>query len=147
MMASQRSDLAFGFAREIASLPKIQEHLGVYMMKLPQKHTMDFVECIPEADTIPFYAEQKARNSTLAEIAQYKTIIIGENKVEYIRQHGEGVIYFDLKDGLYAIQYDHELFKTFRIQYGYLRGERVDCENKEQNVVHIPVEYLTKVSN
>ena len=146
MMATQKADLDFGFARECANTPRICDHLGVYMLKLNPMNVCDWIECIPR-EGIPYLAEQKARNISREYIDRFYggTVIIGKNKVDAIAKHGEGILYFDLRDGLYYIQYDEEVFKGFRIQVGFRRGERQDCEDKEHDVVHIPTTLLEKV--
>lgn len=145
-MATQKADIFFGLGKEEQNYDTISNHCGVYMMKLPPYHTMDWVECIPAPETpIPLYAEQKARHLTYEQALRYKTLLIGKNKIDFIKNNGEGVIYFDLKDGLYAIQYDETLFKTFRTETEFIRGARADYKDKPSAVVHIPVECLSKV--
>lgn len=146
MMATQKADLDFGFARECANTPRICEHLGVYMLKLNPMNTCDWIECIPR-EGLPYLAEQKARNVSFHYINQNYggTVVIGKNKVDAMKAHGEGILYFDLKDALYYIQYDEEVFAGFRIQGGFRRGERQDCYDRECDVVHIPTSLLTKV--
>lgn len=116
------------------------------MMKLPQYHTMDWVECIP-AEGEPFYAEQKARNISYEFINNNYggEVLIGKNKIDFMREHGEGIIYFDLRGVLYYIQYDEQLFETFRVKDDFIRGGREDYQDKEHAVVYIPTKLLTRV--
>lgn len=109
-------------------------------MKASQKHTMDWIECC--GDDV---GEQKSRRITYDDALRYKTIVIGKNKIDYMRANGKGVVFFDLTDGLYAIRYERELFDTFRIEDEFQRGERADCYDRPSAVVHIPTLLLTKV--
>jgi hypothetical protein len=144
-MKTQRADLEYGFQKELENSDKISKHLGVYMMKLPQYHTMDWVECIP-SEGEPFYAEQKARNISFEYINNCYggTVLIGKNKIDFIKASGEGILYFDLRGVLYYIQYDEPLFNTFETKE-FIRGGRSDYVDKEHDVVYIPTKYLTRV--
>lgn len=114
-------------------------------MKLPQYHTMDWVECIP-SEGEPFYAEQKARKISYEYVDRYYggTLLIGKNKIDYMKANGEGVLYFDLRGVLYFIQYDEALFDTFEVKNDFKRGERADYEDKEHSVVFIPLANLSR---
>ena len=145
-MVSQSDDLSYGFKQEEKNSDIISKHLGVYMMKLPQFHTMDWVECIP-AEGEAFYAEQKARNISYEYINNFYggEVLIGKNKIDYMKAHGEGILYFDLRGVLYFIQFDEGLFNTFRVRDDFVRGARVDCVDREHSVVYIPTKCLTRV--
>jgi hypothetical protein len=145
-MVRQSDDLKHGFGREEHNSDIISKHLGTYMMKLPQYHTMDWVECIP-SEGLPYYAEQKARNVSYEFINNCYggEVLIGKNKTDFMKEHGEGILYFDLRGVLYFIQYDEALFETFRVKKDYVRGMREDCYDKEHSVIYIPTKYLSRV--
>jgi len=144
---SQATDLKYGFEKEEKNSDIISKHLGTYMMKLPQYHTMDWVECIP-SEGLPFYAEQKARNVSYEFINNCYggEVLIGKNKIDYMKKHGEGILYFDLRGVLYFIQYDEDLFDTFRVRGDFIRGGRDDYVDREQSVVFIPTHLLSRVA-
>jgi hypothetical protein len=145
-MPSQRSDLSFGLAKEESNAPRICKHLGTYMMKLPPMHVMDWLECIP-TEGEAFYAEQKSRNVSYEYIERSYggTVMIGKNKVDFLAKQGDGLLYFDLRDVLYWIQYDKELFDTFDVKMDFVRGSRDDCADRSHAVVYIPLKHLNKV--
>jgi hypothetical protein len=146
-MATQSDDLNYGFRKEMENSEIISNHLGTYMMKLPQYHPMDWVECIP-SEGLPFYAEQKARNVSYEFINNCYggEVLIGKNKTDFMKAHGEGILYFDLRGVLYYIQYDEKLFDTFRVKKDFIRGLRDDCYDKEHEVIYIPTKYLSRVA-
>ena len=144
-MRTLKEDLYDGFRREEFNHSAICKHLGVYMMPTPPSHTVDWIECIPEENCIPYVAEQKSRNISYNQCRDfYGTAPIGKNKIDYIANNGDGVIYMDFTDGLYFIQWEPEVFKKFETRM-YGRNPRPDSADRPTLHTFIPCNLLTKV--
>ena len=152
-MATQYADLEYGYGREAVNHPIIEKHLGVKISKLDKYNQMDWKEIQkPDDSTSPWLIEQKARKCAydfLVSTYSYNgkaTVLIGKNKIEYMKNHGEtGIIYFDFTDKLMYWIYDADEYKTFDVEDRFKRGVRSDCIDKHHPVVHIPCALLKEV--
>ena len=152
-MATQYADLEYGYGRENTNHPLIEKHLGVKLAKLDKYNQMDWKEIQkPDDATSPWLVEQKARKCAydfLVSTYSYNgkpTVLIGKNKIEYIKNHGEtGIIYFDFTDKIMYWVYDEDEYKTFDIEDRFLRGARSDYVDKHHAVVHIPCSVLKEL--
>jgi hypothetical protein len=151
-MATQASDLSYGHLREIVNQPRIEKHLGCNLKKLDKYNVMDWEE-IPGSDTptedAPLWkVEQKARKLTYDFCKEHytyngkPTALIGKHKLEYMKAHGCGIVYFDFTDKLMYWVFDEEQYKTFDIQQSFQRNARRDCYDRPSPVVHIPCSAL-----
>jgi len=146
---SQALDLAYGYDRERINHPRIEKQLGVKLQKLDKFNTMDWKEVQEEGDeSPPWWIEQKARKCSykwLSETYSYKgkaTCLIGKNKIDYMKNNGNGIVYFDFTDKLMYWVYDEDEYNTFDIEKKFVRGGRVDYIDKPHDVVHIPCSVL-----
>jgi hypothetical protein len=136
MIATQRNDLEVGLRSEKTLRGRIEELVGEPLTHLGGHSVMDFANT---SKTI--YAELKTRAISSL---NYPTAIIGKNKVEFCNDPTKNYYFvFCYRDGLFYIKYDKELFATFREENDFMRGERADCVNRPQRIVHIPREQLT----
>lgn len=140
-MKTKSSDLTFGFANEDKNETAIDTYLGGGIVKVGGNAIFDFKN---KNNTI--YAELKSRRIAHN---QYPTALIGKNKCEWADKNSEENrkfwFFFAYSDGLYAIEYNKELFDTFRVDTEYQRSYRIGCYNAPQRVVHIPIDKLIKV--
>ena len=141
-MATFASDYAYGTANESRQLKALNEALNTTLVVQGGFHTFDYNN---KEKTI--YAELKSRRINHN---KYSTAIVGQNKVEYARQHSTDtnhfVFAFHYNDGLYAIEYDEALFATFEKDDHYRRGDRPDFHNPEQKVLLIPTRLLVEIA-
>ena len=153
-MRYQSDDLSYGDLREKANHHLFEEHLGVKLKKLEKNHIMDWVEVREDGNIErPWLVEQKGRRvsykDALATFPLYggrKTILIGKNKTDFIRNNeGIGIIYFDFTDCIMYWVYDEEEIQTFDIEYNFQRKQRADCYDRPHDVIHIPCSILKKV--
>lgn len=76
----------------------------------------------------------------------YSTAMVGKNKVEFCNDPTKNYYFvFCYTDGVFYIKYDKALFATFREENDFMRGERADCVNRPQRIVHIPREQLAPI--
>jgi len=132
---SQSADLLFGLSNEVAVHKQIENTLGISLLKTGGKYDpYDFY------DLNNTFVELKSRR---IKHNQYPTALVGQNKIQKIQEGNHYYFFFSYEDGLYYIKYDKALFDTFHIQDDYYRGNRSDCPNYAQALVHIPVDKLS----
>jgi hypothetical protein len=136
-MLSQKDDLVFGAAFEHLRKNDIEKIVGTEIDWVGGYSTFDFKN---KSQTV--FIELKSRR---IKHDDYPTAIIGLNKVRACADPTKSYwFFFNYTDGLYYIRYNESLFNTFRTMNNYMRGDRVGCLNTPQDIVHIPVENLTK---
>jgi hypothetical protein len=151
-MATQAADLTYGAARELFNHSRIEKHLGCALKKLGKYDIMDWEE-IPgsgiQSDEAPLWkVEQKARKLTFDFCKEYykyngvPTCLIGKHKLEYMKSHGCGIVYFDFTDKLMYWVFDEEEYKTFAEEKAFLRNLRTDYYDRPAPVIHIPCSKL-----
>jgi len=137
-MATQRNDIQFGTASEIANLDLLQNFLETTLERKGGYAIFDY-----ENPMRTVFVELKSRRIAHD---KYPTAIIGENKVNACDDPNcQYWFAFCYTDGVYVLKYDKTLFDTFERNHSYFRGERSDCYNREQSVVYIPINCLTKL--
>jgi hypothetical protein len=137
-MATQQADVAFGSQSEDALLATLDSCFGGRLQRTEPYHPMDFAN---SSKTV--YVELKTRR---IKHNAYPTALIGWNKVQFCSDPTKDYYFvYRYTDGLFYIKYSKEEFGTFRTEWNYVRGERVDCVNPASSVVHIPVEKLKPV--
>ena len=137
-MPSQKDDLAFGTNNETAVMSRLEEAFNTSLERFGGFATIDYAN-----PTRSIWVELKSRR---IKHNQYPTALIGANKVAFCSDATrEYYFVFHYSDGLYYIKYNKEVFDGFRRQHDYRRGDRDDCRNYDQSVVHIPVEHLDKL--
>ena len=135
-MRTQRADIEMGELSETMLIPKIEELVGEAVARQGGFNIMDYTNA---SKTI--YAELKTRNIPST---RYATAMVGKNKVEFCNDPTKNYYFvFCYTDGVFYIKYDKDLFATFREENDFVRGERADCINRPQRIVHIPRERLT----
>lgn len=148
------SDLQYGFERENINHERLERFLGCKLKKLGKYDTMDWVEEQEDDDeTTPWYVEQKARRMTYATLRdnykspvnEYPSALIGKNKIEFMKHHGNGIVVFDFTDRLMFWQYNDEQYEKMEIEEKFLRGARLGFIDKPNPVVHIPCSLLRDV--
>jgi hypothetical protein len=136
MMKTQREDLEVGLRSEKVLHPRIAALVGEPLTLLGGCSIMDYANT---SKTI--YAELKTRNISST---RYPTAMVGKNKVEFCNDPTKNYYFvFCYTDGVFYIKYDKALFANFREENDFMRGERADCVNRPQRIVHIPREQLT----
>ena len=89
------------------------------------------------------WVELKTRPYTHS--STYPTLMLSYSKIEFAKKSDRPVyIVFQLKDGLFYITFNEELFGTFEIQEFQRQGR--DIVDKEDRVIHIPTKHLTKIN-
>jgi hypothetical protein len=136
-MPSQRDDITFGTASEIANIDLLQNFHDTTLERKGGYAIFDY-----ENPTKTIFVELKSRRIAHD---RYPTAIVGENKVKACEDDCQYWFAFCYTDGVYVVKYDKTLFDTFERNNSYFRGERSDCNNREQSVVYIPTEHLQKL--
>jgi hypothetical protein len=78
---------------------------------------------------------------------QYDTALLGYNKILACNKpNTEYYFVYKYTNGLFYIQYNKELFDTFRVEK-YRRGERDDCLNSEADTIFIPTNLLIRIGD
>ena len=133
------SDYIFGINSEIAKHSQISK---LFNTKFERKGGMSVFDFVNTESTI--YVDLKTRR---IRHDMYPTSIIGANKVEFADMDNSKSYHFvyQYEDGLYGIQYDKELFKTFEIR-DFQRGSRSDYDRNSQLCYFIPVNHLRKLA-
>jgi hypothetical protein len=153
-MIHQNDDLNYGFERENINHGRLEHFLGVKLKKLGKYDTMDWVEYQDDGDdSPPWYVEQKARKMPYIQLLEnykspvlkYPSALIGQNKIEYMKAHGNGMVIFDFTDRLLYWQFDESEYKKMEIEQKFVRGARHGYVDKPNPVVHIPCELLKEV--
>ena len=136
-MLTQKEDLQFGEAGELASMPLLETYLNTKLIRCGGYSLLDFRN---ENQTV--WAELKTRRCSST---QYPTLMVGKNKVDSCRDPSRAYWFaFALTDGLYAIQYDKALFDTFEVR-AFQRFGRPDARDREALYVYIPTKHLNRV--
>ena len=153
-MIHQNADLQYGYERENINHHKIEQFLGVRLKKLGKYETMDWVEESQEGDdSPPWYVEQKARKMRYIDlleryhspVLQYPSALIGKNKIDYMKERGNGLVVFDFEDKIMYWVYDDEEYKKMEIEQKFVRGARLGYVDKPNPVVHIPCSLLKEM--
>jgi hypothetical protein len=153
-MIHQNADLEYGYARENQNHHKIECFLGVKLKKLAKYDTMDWVEYQQDDDeTPPWYVEQKARRMTYSYLLNnytsptlhYPSALIGKNKIDYMKEKGNGLVVFDFEDKTMYWVFDEEEYKKMEIEQKFIRGARLGYVDKHHPVVHIPCSLLKEM--
>lgn len=139
MSATQKDDLAFGKKNEEECVDMLEQYLETTLHHEGSYAVLDFTN---SDKTI--FVELKSRRITSD---TYDTALLGLNKVQAMDNidNMEYYIAFKYSDGLFTIKYEKELFDCYEVRKDYCRGPRVDCKNKPQDVVLIPIKDLTKI--
>ena len=138
-MRHQTEDLTFGKASEMKNHATLESFVGTPLASTPPYHCFDFTD---KENTV--YVELKTRR---IKHNQYPTTLIGKNKVDFCSDPSKRYYFcYAYLDGLYAVKYDADLFKTFEVDDEYTRSDRAGCRNGSQQIVHIPSRYLTAVA-
>jgi hypothetical protein len=155
-MIHQNADLQYGYERENKNHYTIECFLGCKLKKLARYDTMDWVEYQQDDDeTPPWYVEQKARRMTYdfllqnykSPTLQYPSALIGKNKIDYMKEKGNGLVVFDFTDKIMYWVFDEEEYKKMEIEQKFIRGARVGYIDKAHPVVHIPCSLLKELKN
>ena len=79
---------------------------------------------------------------------KFPTALIGLNKINSCNDPKKKYyIFYKYEDGLFYIEYEKELFKTFQIDNDFKIGFRKDVNKDEiSKVVKIPYKYLKKIN-
>jgi hypothetical protein len=135
-----RDDYKFGVQSEQERIDAISNYFKVPLLKGGSKDRFDFKTA---CDTV--YVELKTRTNRRD---AYPTTLIPYSKIEYANANPSRSYHFVFAfvDGLYTIQYDAELFKTFKVDV-FCRNRRADYIDKPQMYCFIPVELLERVEN
>jgi hypothetical protein len=138
---SQALDLKMGEENEIKNVETLSGFFKTHLTKDKKKYaTIDWSN---SSNTI--YVELKSRRIYHN---LYPTAIIGLNKVNFCNDPNKKYYFvYSYTDGLYYIQYDKELFKKFSIQPMKVSYRSDVGRNEISDVIHIPVEFLTKIEN
>jgi hypothetical protein len=135
-MRTQRADIEMGERSETMLIPMVEELVGEAVARQGGYNIMDYTNA---SKTI--YAELKTRNISST---RYLTAMVGKNKVEFCNDPTKTYYFvFCYTDGVFYIKYDKDLFATFYEENDFMRGERADCVNRPQRIVHIPRSKLT----
>jgi hypothetical protein len=155
-MIHQNADLQYGYERENKNHHSLECFLGCKLKKLAKYDTMDWVEYQQDDDeTPPWYVEQKARRMTYdfllnnykSPTLQYPSALIGKNKIDYMKEKGNGLVVFDFTDRIMYWVFDEEEYKKMEIEQKFIRGARVGYVDKAHPVVHIPCSLLKELKN
>jgi hypothetical protein len=153
-MIHQNDDLQYGYDREEKNHPVLEKFLGVKLKKLDKYNVMDWVEERVEGDeSPPWYVEQKARKMTYkflldnytSPTLKYPSALIGKNKIDYMKQNGNGIVVFDFQDKIMYWVYDDSEYQKMEVELKFIRGKRAGYVDKHHPVVHIPCEYLQEL--
>lgn len=127
--ASVKQDLEYGIPKETEVLkmlkPKYPE-----IQQLPKGNIYDY-----RIDELTF-GELKSRR---CRHNQYPTTVLYKSKIENIQEGYDYIFFFYFTDGLYYVEYNEELFDTFKMKNVYRRDR-----NRYYECVEIPIQYLTK---
>jgi hypothetical protein len=132
-MSKKASDLLFGTKNEELALPLIENFLNCKLQKTRNYYISDFVN---ETYEIELKSRRVCHN-------QYAETKLGNNKIKYFeKSNKQCFIFYYFTDGLFYIQYDKDLFKTFEVKKDKLirDGNISYCDN-----IFIPIKLLKKV--
>jgi hypothetical protein len=137
---SKTQDLKMGEDNEIKNVDLISEFLKTELIKDTNKFSiMDWTN---KSNTI--YVELKSRRFSYK---LYPTTIIGSNKINFCNDPTKNYYFvFSFIDGLYYIKYDKELFKDFVVKNMQINYRKDVGYNEINNVVHIPINLLKKIT-
>lgn len=142
-VASFRADKQFGSYNERQYLPTFSRFFNTTLQKTEDEFDpLDYCD-VPKN----IYVELKSRR---IKHNDYETCLIGANKVakceENLRANPNTKHYFcyAYTDGLYYIEYNTELFSTFKRNL-YQRGERSDITDNPKETVFIPTNLLQPI--
>jgi hypothetical protein len=76
---------------------------------------------------------------------QYPTTMVPKSKLDAIPSTKKTIFAFNFTDGLYYIEYDPTLFKTFETNE-FQRTDRQDHTDRKQPYLYIPVKHLLPIA-
>jgi hypothetical protein len=136
MKRTQADDLKYGMSMERRTKSRIEQLVGEEIILGGGYNTFDY-----HNKTKTVYVELKSRRICHDD---YPTAIIGKNKVDFCTDPSKEYYFvYNYNDGIYYIKYDKELFDTFEVKRDYIRGDRIGCPGRANDVVYIPVSHLT----
>jgi len=139
-MASYSSDRAFGTTSEADNLERLTTFIGTTLNRTAgQFCAFDYED--PTKTIMVELKTRRVRHDT------YPTAIINRSKIVFARERPNVQFWFVFcyLDGLFAIQYEQELFNGFECDNGFVRGTREGIEDSATAVVHIPAHLLRRV--
>ncbi len=136
---SYAADRALGTASEENHLTTLMSFLGTTLNRTGRFCAFDYED---EGKTV--MVELKTRR---IRHDAYPTAIINRSKVEFARARPNCRFWFVFcySDGLFAIQYDQEVFAGLYCDNGFVRGHREGIEDNATAVIHIPHGLLRRV--
>jgi hypothetical protein len=138
---SKALDLKMGEENENKNVQTLSNFFKVELMKNKNKYAI--IDWTDKSNTI--YIELKSRR---IHHNLYPTAIIGLNKINFCNDPTKKYYFvFGYTDGLFYIQFEKELFKTFKIQPMKISYRADVGKNEINDVIHIPVELLIKIEN
>lgn len=76
---------------------------------------------------------------------QYPTTMLPYSKIRHAETSPRTTIFaFNFTDGLYYIEYDHNLFETFTTNE-FQRDDRPDHRDRNQEYIYIPIKHLRPI--
>lgn len=133
-MATFRNDYKMGKTQEMNILETIREYFDDDIEPATDKYSpYDYIGR-------HFVYELKSRTNTYN---AYTTTMIGGDKIINGRPQ---VFLFKFLDGLYYIEKDEELFKTF-VKEDFVRNKRTDFYDIKKKYIFIPIDKLKKIEN
>jgi hypothetical protein len=132
-MASFYNDYKFGKSME----KKLIEKIDQYFNDSVKEEENEFSKHDFKGQTYTY--ELKSRN---CKYNTFPTTLIPFDKV--IPNKPNQIFLFNFEDGLYYIEYNEELFKTFSLKT-FVRKQRVDYYDKPKLYYYIPIEKLKQI--
>ncbi len=132
-----KADFDYGIISEKKNLDILIDYFNTKLIKDPYKYA-----------SFDFHNEDKSMmlelKSRRINKNQYQTAVLSTLKIEHIKKENiqSRKYYFVFKylDALCYIEYDEELFKTFRIS-----KEWIKARNHYESVYHIPINKLKEI--
>jgi hypothetical protein len=138
---SQALDLKMGEENENKNVATLSSFFKTNLTK--DKNIYATIDWTNSSNTI--YVELKSRR---IHHNLYPTAVIGLNKVNFCTDPNKKYYFvFAYSDGLYYIQYERDLFKTFSIQPMKITFRKDVGRHEINDVIHIPVDLLIKIEN
>lgn len=135
-MRSQREDLLLGLSSEQRVKDTLSSAFNDTLKKTTTFHPMDYEGC-------GCWIEIKTRPNCT--VNTYPTFMLSYNKIQFADKSDRPVyIVYVLKDAIYYIQYEKELFSTFEVS-SFQRTGRCDANDLSQSVIYIPTKELKKL--
>jgi hypothetical protein len=133
-MASFKNDYKMGKSQEMNILETIRQYFDDDIEQANDKYSAyDYVGR-------HFVYELKSRTNVYK---AYPTTMIGGDKIISGRPQ---IFLFKFLDGLYYIEKDEDLFKTF-VKEDFVRNKRTDFYDIKKKYIFIPIDKLKKIDN